>query len=166
MDERQGSILVRLCVAVSLVTACASGQRVEESAEQPGLVSVEWRLIAIETDEGSTSPTEADGRVPTVLFTDESADEAGARRLSGSGGCNRFFGSYETGSEGDLSVSPLGATRMMCGEVGVMELEAAFFENLSDARSYSIEDGELAIRFAAGLLRLKQGVSLPRTPGG
>ena len=157
--ERLRSILVRLCVAVSLVTACVGDQRAEESAEQPGLVGVEWRLIAIETDQGSMSPTGTDGSVPTLLFTDESADEASARRLSGSGGCNRFFGSYETGSEGDLSVSPLGATRMMCAEPGVMELEAAFFEVLSNASSYSIEGGELTIRFAGGLLRLKQGVS-------
>lgn len=164
--ERQRSMLVRLCVAVSFVVVCACDQRVEESAEQPGLVGVEWHLVAIETDEGSVIPTETDGGVPTLLFTDESADEEGARRLSGSGGCNRFFGSYETISAGDLSVSPLGATRMMCAEVGVMELETAFFESLSNARSYSVEGGELTIRFAGGLLRLEQGVSLQRTPGG
>ena len=57
-------------------------------------------------------------------------DEEG--RVSGSAGCNRFFGTLSL--EGDrVSVGPLGSTRMMCAPP-VMEQEQRYFQALEGAR--------------------------------
>jgi putative lipoprotein len=51
--------------------------------------------------------------------------------MSGSAGCNRFFGTLSL--EGDrVSVGPLGSTRMMCAPP-VMEQEQRFFQALEGA---------------------------------
>ena len=62
----------------------------------------DWRVLAI----GEESVQEA--TKPTLTFDAEG-------KVSGLGGCNRFFGSVEFGEE-TLKFGPLGATRMACGE--------------------------------------------------
>src|SRR5262249_24559097 len=51
-----------------------------------------------------------------------------AGQLAGHGGCNRFFGQYKI-SGNEISIGPVGATRMACAEP-VMVLEMAFFSAL------------------------------------
>ncbi len=58
----------------------------------------------------------------------------GEGKVSGHGGCNRFFGGYETGAEGQLSFSALGATRMACPGL-IMQQEAAFMGLLENTRA-------------------------------
>lgn len=53
-------------------------------------------------------------------------------KILGSGGCNRFFGTYDI-TENKIKFSPFGATRMAC-EKSVMDLEMTFmmvFEEIS-----------------------------------
>lgn len=52
----------------------------------------------------------------------------GEGRVSGSGGCNRFTGSY-TFTDGELSFGPLAGTKMMCPEA-VMDQEDRFHRAL------------------------------------
>ena len=52
----------------------------------------------------------------------------GGGRASGSGGCNRFTGSY-TFTDGELSFGPLAGTKMMCPEA-VMDQEDRFHQAL------------------------------------
>lgn len=64
------------------------------------------------------------------------------KRVSGRGGCNRFFGNYEM--DGDkLKFSPLGATRMACPD---LQTETEFFQVLETVDSYSLKDGVLAFK--------------------
>lgn len=63
----------------------------------------------------------------------------GEGKAFGHGGCNRFFGSYETGADGNLSFSALGATRMACPGL-VMEQEAAFMGILENTSAMK-QDG-------------------------
>ena len=69
-------------------------------------------------------------------------------KVAGTGGCNRFFGSYEQKGEA-LTFSPLGSTRMACPP-DMMRREQAFFEMLGEVRSANIEGTKLALRDAAG----------------
>ncbi len=65
--------------------------------------------------------------------------------ITGSAGCNSFFGSYEI-DEANIMISTLGATEMFCMEPdGVMEQEAFYLESLQDAQRYEILDGRLTI---------------------
>ena len=71
-----------------------------------------------------------------------------AGRVSGSGGCNRFGGSYE--SSGDaLTFSPLAATRMACAP-DVMQAEQNFFAMLDRVRAMKLEGDALELRDASG----------------
>jgi heat shock protein HslJ len=105
-----------------------------------------WTLISFETDIGVI---EASTEVPATLTFSAAGEQAG--RLSGSGGCNRYFANYTlTGDR--LHIHPLGSTRMMCSPVR-MEQESRFFQSLSTAERYEPSKGELPIVYAGGTLR-------------
>jgi len=73
---------------------------------------------------------------PTIEFVED--------RVSGTGGCNRFFGGYQV--EGDrLTFSAVGSTRMACEE-GIMRRETEFFAVLSQAQHYRRDGDRLVIR--------------------
>ena len=91
------------------------------SAHEDRLAGGEWVL------DGSGA------RPPVLRF------EAG--RVSGTGGCNRFGGSYESDGA-TLSFSPLAATRMACpGEA--MKTEQAFFDMLGKVKAMKLEGDRL-----------------------
>jgi heat shock protein HslJ len=80
------------------------------------------------------------GKPPVLRF------EAG--RVSGTGGCNRFGGSYESSGEA-LSFSPLAATRMAC-EPALMKSEQDFFAMLEQVRGMKLEGDALELRDQGG----------------
>lgn len=106
-----------------------------------------WTLISFEIDTGV---------IPTVMnapatLTFSTAGEQ-ANRISGSGGCNRYTGSY-TLADNRLRIGPLASTRMMCDPVR-MEQEDRFFQALSTAERCEISrQGELLIAYGGGTLR-------------
>ncbi len=70
-------------------------------------------------------------------------------RVAGSGGCNRFTGSYEITGEG-MSFGPAASTRMAC-PAEIMAQEQAFFTALGQVISFDIgEAGELILRGPEG----------------
>lgn len=78
---------------------------------------------------GAQTPV-IDGTMITVQF-----DQA-AGQVTGTAGCNNFFGSFNTQS-GAFSMGPFGSTMMFCAEPeGVMEQEAAILAALSGATSF------------------------------
>ena len=98
------------------------------SAHEDKLAGGEWVL-----DGGGSTP-------PVLRF------EAG--RVAGTGGCNRFGGSYE--EQGDaLSFSPLAATRMACAPE-VMQVEQNFFAMLDRVRAMKLAGDALELRDASG----------------
>jgi len=97
-------------------------------------------------------PLQLDGR--TVADADGLFVRFGAEgRVAGSGGCNRFSGSY-TIAEGQLFIAPLGTTRMACPDT-VMELERIFLQVLAQVRSFSRERTRLVLGDAQGNLRAR-----------
>jgi heat shock protein HslJ len=74
-------------------------------------------------------------------------------RVSGSGGCNRFTGSYTL--DGDtLGVGPLASTKMMCPEA-VMAQEDGFFQALGDVDQVAVSGSFLVIHFEGSEQPLK-----------
>ncbi len=71
----------------------------------------------------------------------------GEGRVSGSGGCNRFTGSY-TFTDGRLSFSPLAGTKMMCPEA-VMDQEDRFQMALGAIDRVAV-DGPFLLLYAGG----------------
>jgi heat shock protein HslJ len=75
-------------------------------------------------------------------------------RISGSGGCNRFFGSY-TISGNTIKIGPLASTRKGCP--GLLEAETAFFATLEAAKSFA-QDGDSLVLYDAAGTKLAQFV--------
>jgi len=71
-----------------------------------------------------------------------------AGKLTGHGGCNRFFGQYKI-SGNEISIGPIGSTRMACAE-SVMALEMAFFSALEGAKSFRRDKTKLVLFKASG----------------
>jgi len=67
----------------------------------------------------------------------------GGGRASGSGGCNRFTGSY-TFTDGELSFGPLAGTKMMCPEA-VMDQEDRFHQAVGAVERVAVEGPYLLI---------------------
>ena len=91
-------------------------------------------------------------------------------RITGNGGCNRFFGGYAI-SGNHIKIGPLASTRKGCP--GLIKLEATFFATLQAASSFEQTDTTLILFDAAGntlaqFVRAEKSVSLAnlaaRTP--
>lgn len=72
----------------------------------------------------------------------------GGGKISGSGGCNRYFGTV-TVEDGKIKVGPLGATQMACVPAQ-MDQERKFLDALSNTRGYRIEGSKLTLLDANG----------------
>jgi heat shock protein HslJ len=68
------------------------------------------------------------------------------KEISGSGGCNHYFGSYTINSRNcELKISGLGATEMACLDAALMQQEQKYFDLLQTAGKIEVKDGELRI---------------------
>jgi heat shock protein HslJ len=127
-------------VAVLGLGGCASGNATlptlpssssSSSASGPeALVGPDWTLESI-------------GGKPVVDGTTLTAAFSADGRVSGSAGCNRYFGSARPGT-GTLSVGPLGSTMMAC-EQRVMDQEMLYLASLQAATSFTIQGRELRL---------------------
>ena len=124
-----GSAIRRTLVAILSKTAAAT------------LVGPTWRLVTLEGRDVVA------GTHVTAAFDGES------KRVSGSGGCNRYFGGATVTGE-QLAVGRLGSTMMYCGPETVMAQEGAYYAALEKAKAYRIVDGELRLGPQAGVVTL------------
>lgn len=65
-------------------------------------------------------------------------------KVSGHGGCNRFFGNYHSETDNKLHFSNIASTRKACPDPE-MKLEMEFFEILAKAGGMKIERYSLSI---------------------
>jgi len=121
------------------------GRKCEERVPQAGLENSRWRPVRIGE---RTVTVSAQQREPWIVL------EPGARRVTGSGGCNRISGSYEAGS-GTLRFSPMISTQMACPS---MDMEAAFLRALNGTRRFRIQGRILELMDSGGktLVRLEE----------
>jgi putative lipoprotein len=129
-------LAVFFCLIFIVLTVVACG------APGPSLERNEWSLDSYgEQDEPEHV---LDGTRITMKF-----DQAKAE-VSGSGGCNTYFGSYDIDGS-SLSISNLAWTEMAClSPSGVMEQEQEFLSLLADAGSFKIDDDSLTITCSNG----------------
>lgn len=113
---------------------------VEPAETAAGLEGTRWVLESQVGPNGETVPALPDREV-TAEFSD------GA--LTGSGGCNNYFGSY-TVDGANLTIGQVGSTMMACMPEAIMQQETQFFANLQSAATYTIVDGQLQIADATG----------------
>jgi putative lipoprotein len=110
------------------------------------LANTRWRLVRI----GNRDVVLPERQRETWLHLDRRS-----KRVTGSGGCNRITGSYESG-RGTLQFGPLISTQMACPS---MEIETAFLRALNATRRYRIVGRRLELMNDLGrpLAELEEG---------
>jgi heat shock protein HslJ len=98
------------------------------------LAYTEWTLVELA---GEPVETGADLQAPTLVLDLEEA------RAAGSGGVNRFGGSFAL-AEGELRFGPLMTTRM-AGPEDAMQREQAFLAALERVTSYELDGRTLTL---------------------
>jgi putative lipoprotein len=120
-----------LAAAAFVGFACTQAEQVPDAAPVP-LMDTYWQLIEMN---GQAIKENTMGPSAHIIF-----DEAEAR-VSGSTGCNRFFGGFTLGENNTVSLSQVGATRRACVDEGVNEFD--YLAMLGKATNYSIESDKL-----------------------
>lgn len=111
----------------------------------PSLIGTEWIATMINNGKG--------GVVSVVAGTTVSAVFGPDGRVAGSGGCNRYSGTY-TADGSSLAVGPVAATKMACPAPGVMEQEGQYYGALTRVTTYTFDGDRLQLRDASGALQV------------
>jgi heat shock protein HslJ len=90
------------------------------------------------------------GAVSPILDTELTLAFLEDGNVTGSSGCNRYFGAYVVNGD-SIQIGPLATTRAFCPEpAGIMDQEAEFLTALQSAATFSIRDDMLDLRTAEG----------------
>lgn len=126
-------VFVFLCMAGALIglSSCAS----TKNAATLSSLSGEWNIIEINGAVVVPTPGE---EFPFIGFDTQTGN------VHGSTGCNRLLGNFDVQAKaGELDLSGLGSTRMMCANMSVEENVLAA---LSRVKKYKqLEDGNMAL---------------------
>jgi heat shock protein HslJ len=116
------------------------------AAVAPAFVGTTWVADGINNGRGGVAGS-VEGTQVTATFREDG-------RVTGSGGCNRYFGPYERAG-GAIRIGPLAGTRMACPEPpGAAEQEAAFLAAMERATTWSIGADRLELRAPDGALQV------------
>lgn len=111
------------------------------------LAGTAWRAVSV------AGAAAVAGREPTITFA--------ADRVSGTTGCNQYFGGYSLG-DGTIVFSAVGMTLMACDDA-VGQIEGAFTGALTAATTAAIDaEGRLHLAGPGGEILLDPG---PETGG-
>ena len=98
-----------------------------------------WKLVRLGTTPVPPSPATASAddlqRLPHFVL------QPGEQRVTGSGGCNRFAGSFERDdAQSKVALTGIVSTRVACAEEARTLLEVRFFDALQQTRRYRLVD--------------------------
>ena len=128
-----------LSFADSAGTTILTFTRLVPPAPAP-LTGTNWTLDSIY--HGDAVSSVISGSTITVVF-----DTGG--RVSGSAGCNQYFGSY-TATGTSLAISSLGSTKMNCNGEGIMLQENTFLTRMKQTAGFTITGNRLTLSDAGG----------------
>jgi hypothetical protein len=112
----------------------------------PALLGTHWNLYGWGTDNDPQSLL--DGTVITLDFAGDGNGLTG--RVTGSSGCNDYFGSYEISGD-TIKITDIGATKKYCSVPdGLMTQEDQFFDELKSASGYHVYGEQLDIDVGGG----------------
>lgn len=126
---------------VMMSCTCSKKQQANETVLEFSSADV-WQLTHIRGSKVTYSNSEP----VTIQFNTESGT------INGFAGCNRFFGNYinkvadtpESGTQGEISFTGVGATKMMCPEAE-MRIEDKFLPLIEKSTRYSLSKYTLVI---------------------
>lgn len=123
-----------LLAAIALITL-KDMRPIAQSSADTVITGIDWHPVSIGDD-----PVDVNTLL-TLRFENDG-------KISGHGGCNRFFASYES-TESGIKIGPVGSTRMACPEPQ-MSLEQRLFEVLDNTSAIEMRDARLYLVDQAG----------------
>jgi heat shock protein HslJ len=134
---------LRAALSATLFVLSSGGVAVSQTDDPAaGLTAHDWTLTSLD---GTAVPP---GARITATF---SADGL----VSGSGGCNTYSASYQV-ADLSLTVGPVAATRMSCGDEADA-LESQYFDLLQGAIAFTVDDAALLVVAETGVLEFGAG---------
>ena len=150
-----GRVARVLILIIMVLTGCTKTQQVlvrEPATTSPGLEG-RWNLVSY-----GPAGSEATVLTDSPIFIDFTSDG----KISGSGGCNRYFGGWGIleGTKDTIRIWRTGSTKMACPGP-IMTQEHRFLEELSRVSRYATEGKELRLYYdeGRGVLRFSRGVN-------
>ena len=123
--------IISLLVIALIVISCGA---ISGGKKQASLVNTKWTLL----DKSITT------KIPTLSVE--------ANRITGSGGCNKYFSDLVLNAEnGNFLVGNVGSTKMACDD---MMTEQNYFNLLQQVNKYQVKEGYLEL-YKDNLLLLK-----------
>ncbi len=123
--------IISLLVIALIVISCGA---ISGGKKQASLVNTKWTLV----DKSITT------KIPTLSVE--------ANRITGSGGCNKYFSDLVLNAEnGNFVVGNVGSTKMACDD---MMTEQNYFNLLQQVNKYQVKEGYLEL-YKDNLLLLK-----------
>lgn len=148
---RLKTLTIGLVIAAVALAACTGST----GGSGGTLTGVTWGLTSYTVDGELTAVP--DGVVADATFADDG-------NLSGSGGCNRFTGTY-TVEGSSLTIGPVGSTQMFCEGPG-SDVESSYLQSLSAAKSFTATAEQLTLFDESGKAILEFAVAQPGELGG
>ena len=164
-NQLTGCIVTLIVGSVGVVTAntVMAQQSAEKNsvliAQSSAAIQGNWRLANM-TQPGSPMP---------MLPSTEQTAEFSVGRISGTGGCNRFNGTYRTPQNqmNQLSIGTLATTFMACEEA-ITTQETRFLTALQAAQRYAVNRDGLQITYrtpqGTGVLQFTSQATAPTPP--
>ncbi len=151
MAERSRIVLICVAALVTLVTAgCVnsttspSGPSSAPSEAADPLNGTSWTLTSLLTEAGTTNVLS--NTTITATFINGN--------VTGSSGCNRYFGHYELTDQRNVTFTSLGSTVMYCETPGVMDQETTYVALLQNTTTYAVSADTLSLLNGAGQVQL------------
>ncbi len=105
------------------------------------VVGQEWRLVSYQGADGQTTDTSALG-----ITIEVAADGT----VSGSGGCNRYRGTFQVAADGTITPGAIVSTKMACADENKTQWETRYFAALQSVRQYRLSGAQVQLLFDNG----------------
>jgi heat shock protein HslJ len=123
------------------------------ATEPGGLAGNPWLVTSYNNGRG--------GAVSPIIDTELTLEFLDDGNVTGSAGCNRYFGPYVQDGEA-IQIGPLATTRAFCPDPeGAMDQEQEFLTALQSAATYTISNDKLDLRTSEGSIAV---IAVPQTP--
>ena len=140
-----------ILIPVLIVAGCTENVPVPGG---PAVDGTRWALTGYISNGTFIAPY--DGTTVTLEFAKDGT-------ITGSGGCNNYFASYEMKGT-KITIGRTGSTLMYCSGPGVMEQESAYLSLLTEAASVTTEGDTLTFADVAGTTILSFTRLVPPAP--
>jgi heat shock protein HslJ len=121
-------------IATALASSASCHSAKQSTTGSASIVGKNWKLIELNGE--TVQPAEQLKKEPHMILN------ASEKRVTGTGGCNSFFGSYEIQGGNGITFSKIGSTRMACPD-NVMQVERRVFQAFEMTSKFTVRNDTL-----------------------